>query len=127
MQTFWPLHTFFGCWKTPENKKFPQGDAKVEPDMNVEELHSTIIKTGICCYGSLQYRVFLCTSSFFPGTGDYEDEADLHEDQNGDCFCIWLEDMLKAGHICAGRGYYKTLPEAICEAENNAGFVKWLD
>lgn len=40
--------------------------------MNVAGLGDIIIETGICCYGSRQYRLFLCTSTFLPGTGDYE-------------------------------------------------------
>ena len=95
--------------------------------MDKRDLRDTIIKTGICLYGSQQYRVFLCTSNFFPGTGDYEDDADLRDDQDIDCFCIWFEDMLKANHICAGGGYYKSLCEAIHAAENSGRFVKWLD
>ena len=49
--------------------------------MNVAELGDTIIKIGICGYGIKQYRLFLCTSTFLPGTGDYEDDP-IYEDQN---------------------------------------------
>ena len=50
--------------------------------MNVAKLGDTIIKTGICNYGIKQYRLFLCTSTFLPGTGDYEDDPPIYEDQN---------------------------------------------
>ncbi|MDE7225045.1 MAG: hypothetical protein K2O34_14865 [Acetatifactor sp.] len=95
--------------------------------MNIKELQDTIIKTGICRYGSRQYRIFLCTSPVFPGTGDYEDGIGLYADREMDCFCIWLEDMLNANQICAGGGYYESLCEAIDAAENSSGFVGWMD
>lgn len=56
--------------------------------IDIEKLRDTIIKTGICRYGFHQYKVFLCTSNLFPGTSDYEDDADLRDDQEIDCFCI---------------------------------------
>ena len=95
--------------------------------MNVKELSDTIIKTGICRYGSRQYRLFLCTSTFFPGTGDYEDLPEICNDREMNCYCIWLEDMLKPGNISAGAGYYEHLLKAIHAAESSAGFEKWID
>lgn len=95
--------------------------------IDIEKLRDTIIKTGICRYGFHQYKVFLCTSNLFPGTGDYEDDADLRDDQKIDCFCIWFEDLTTTNHICAGGGYYKSLCEAVNATENSGGFVKWLD
>lgn len=56
--------------------------------MNVAELGDRIIKTGICRYGLRQYRLFLCTSTFFPGTGDYEDSPEICGDLEMDCYCI---------------------------------------
>lgn len=94
--------------------------------MNVKELGDTIIKTGICCYGSKQYRLFICASTFLPGTGDYEDNPEIYKDREMDCYCIWLEDMINAGNICAGGGYYESLPDAIFAAEGSAGFERWL-
>lgn len=95
--------------------------------MNVAELGDRIIKTGICRYGLRQYRLFLCTSAFFPGTGDYEDSPEICSDQEMDCYCIWLEDMINPGSICAGAGYYKHLPDEIRAAEDSAGFERWIN
>ena len=95
--------------------------------MNVKELSDTIIKTGICRYGSRQYRLFLCTSTFFPGTGDYEDLPEICNDREMNCYCIWLEDMINPGSICAGAGYYEHLSDAIHAAESSAGFERWIN
>ena len=95
--------------------------------MNVKEISNTIIKTGICHYGPRQYRLFLCTSTFFPGTGDYEDDPEVCNDREMDCYCIWLEDMINVGNISAGAGYYEHLSDAIHAAESSGGFEKWMD
>ena len=94
--------------------------------MDVRGLSDTIVKTGLCCYGSRQYRLFLCTSTFFPGTGDYEDSPEICNDREMECYCIWLEDMVNTGNICANAGYYEHLPDAIRAAEDSAGFEGWV-
>ena len=94
--------------------------------MNIEDLSDTIIKIGVCRYGSQKYRLFLCTSTFLPGTGDYEDDFEICNDREMDCYCIWLEDMIKTNDICAGAGYYEHLSDAIHAAEESLGFERWL-
>ncbi len=98
-----------------------------EADMNIEKIRDTIIKVGICRYGPKQYRLFLCTSTFFPGTGDCEDAPEICNDREMDCYCIWLEDMTNIGNISAGAGYYEHLSDAIRAAESSSEFEKWID
>ena len=64
---------------------------------------------------------------YFQGTGDYEDSPEICSDQEMDCYCIWLEDMINPGSICAGAGYYEHLPDAIRAAEDSAGFERWIN
>ena len=45
--------------------------------MNIVDILSVIVKTGMCVYGDRQYRVFICQSNIYPGTGDYEDAFDI--------------------------------------------------
>ena len=71
--------------------------------------------------------MFLCTNAFLPGTGDYEDAPQICEDQERDCYCIWLEDMINIGNICAGAGYYEHLPDAINVAKGSPGFERWIN
>ncbi len=75
---------------------------------------------NICCYDPKQYRLFLCTSTFFPGTGDYEDNPEICNDREMDCYCIWLEDMTNIGNISSGAGYYEHL-----SAYSNVVLANW--
>lgn len=93
--------------------------------MDIKDLSGTVIKTGLCHYGPKQYRIFLCTSTFLPGTGDYEDEPEIYHDREINGYCIWLEDFINTGHISSGAGYYEYLSEAIHAAENSSGFDRW--
>lgn len=94
--------------------------------MNIKDLSNRIIKTGLCNYGSKQYRLFLCASTFIPGSGDYEDIPEIANDQDVECYCIYFEDIINTGSICAGAGYYKLLSDAIRTAEESAGFERWI-
>ncbi|MEE1124628.1 MAG: hypothetical protein U0L18_01645 [Acutalibacteraceae bacterium] len=42
------------------------------------------------------------------------------------CYAIWFESIITSGTINAGRGYYKTILEAISKSEGNPAFIKWL-
>ncbi len=95
--------------------------------MKIETISHTILKIGICRYDTKEYRLFLCTSTYFPGTGDYEDDSDLRNDRELNCYYIWFEDIVQTGKIAAGAGYYLSLSEAIRAAENSCGFEKWLE
>ena len=94
--------------------------------MKIEEIHDSIVKTGLCRYGDREYRLFLCASPFFPGTGDCADDPEIREDRAIDCCCIWLEDIMTPGRISAGGGYYERLSDAIRAAEASGGFVRWI-
>lgn len=95
--------------------------------MDIKELSDTIVKMGLCCYGPRQYHLFLCRSTYFPGTGDYEDSPEICNDREMDCYCIWLEDMINTDNICAGLGYYEHLADAIRAAEESGGFERWIN
>lgn len=91
--------------------------------MNATE--KNIIKTGLCRYGEKEYRVYICKSDVFYGTGDCEDEL-TGEDTEKDCFSVWYEDMLQPGKINTGGGYFETFEAAVEKAESGSGFVKWI-
>lgn len=96
--------------------------------MRKEEIKDTIIKTAICRYGGIrEYQMFICTSTIFPGSGDYEDGPEIYEDREIDCYCIWIEDMIDTDNICASAGYYETLSDAISALESSADFERWID
>ena len=95
--------------------------------MKIEQIHDRILKTGICRYGDRKYRLFLCTSPFFPGTGDCADDPKTREDRLINCYCIWFEDLITTGRISAGGGYYEHLPDAIRVAESSGGFEGWIN
>lgn len=95
--------------------------------MKIEQIHDSILKTGICRYGDRKYRLFLCTSPFFPGTGDCADDPKTREDRLINCYCIWFEDLITTGRISAGGGYYEHLPDAIRVAESSGGFEGWIN
>lgn len=94
--------------------------------MNVKDISNTIVKIGICHYGIKEYRVFICESNIFPGTGDYEDDIEIREDRLINCYCIWFENMISIGEISSGGGYYENLEDAICSVESSVEFYKWL-
>ncbi len=94
--------------------------------MKIKDIEQTIVKVGICEYGIKQYRVFICASDIFYGTGDYEDDEEICNDIEMDCYAVWLEDIINKGSINAGRGYYKTFAEAVNAAETSTGFIKWI-
>lgn len=95
--------------------------------MNIKDLSNAIIKTGLCNYGSKQYRLFLCAKTFIPGSGDYEDIPEIANDHEMKCYCIYLEDIMNTGSICASAGYHEHLSDAIRTAEEIAGFKQWIN
>ena len=94
--------------------------------MNIVDILSDIVKTGRCVYGEKQYRVFICKSNFFPGTGDDEDDFEIREDREISCFTIWYESILTKDLLNANGGYYLSLNEAIDIIENSPGFISWI-
>ena len=95
--------------------------------MDIENLSDTIMKTGLCRYGSRQYRLFLCTSIFIPGTGDYEGPTEIANDREVRGYCIYFENMINKGNICAGSEYYEHFSDAIRAAEESPGFERWIN
>lgn len=95
--------------------------------MEINDIAPSVIKTGLCEYGNKEYRAFVCRSDVFPGTGDCEDEEDIREDRDIDCFCVWFEDFTAKGRICAGGGYFLSLPEATESVEKSPGFKGWMN
>lgn len=95
--------------------------------MNIKDLSNRIIKTGLCNYGSKKYHIFICDSDFIPGSGDYEDISEIANDRYMKCYCIYIEDIINIGSICASVGYYELFSEAIQTAEESAGFERWIN
>ena len=94
--------------------------------MNIADILPFIIRTGNCVYGDRQYRVFICHSDFYPGTGDYEDDFEIREDREISCFAVWFESITEKDVLSAGGGYYLSLDEAVNVVENSPGFVNWI-
>lgn len=95
--------------------------------MKIKDIQPTVVKVGLCEYDDREYRVFICQSNTFPGTGDYEDDLEIREDKECLCFGLWYESIVKKDDICAGGGHYIHLNEAIEAAENKVGFKKWIN
>ena len=95
--------------------------------MKVDEIFSTIVKIGLCAYGTNEYRAFICQSDIFPGTGDCEDDAEISDDRELDCYCLWFEDLKQKDTLNASGGYFLSLSEAIRAAESSAGFRNWIN
>lgn len=94
--------------------------------MNIVDILSVIVKTGMCVYGDRQYRVFICQSNIYPGTGDYEDAFDMREDREISCFSIWFDSIVTKDELSANGGYYLSLGEAIDAIEKSPGFINWV-
>lgn len=91
----------------------------------IDLINGSIIKTGLCHYGEKEYRVYICNSDVFYGTGDCEDQF-TGEDAEKQCFSVWYEDILHPGKINAGGGYFETFEDAVKKAESSSGFKKWI-
>lgn len=94
--------------------------------MKYFDIEHTIIRQAICQYGIHEYRAFVCKNDMRPGTGDYEDLADVSEDLEKESFCIWYEDFLNKGQIKSGSGYFEELDEAISKVDTDPCFKKWI-
>lgn len=94
--------------------------------MKYFDIECTIIRQAVCQHGMYEYRAFVCKNDMLPGTGDYEDLADVFEDMEKESFCIWYEDFLNKGQIKSGGGYFEKLDEAISKVETDPCFKKWI-
>lgn len=95
--------------------------------MEKHNIATTAIKVGLCEYNAIkEYRIFVCQSDIFPGTGDYEDDEEIREDREILCYCVWFEDLLTKGKISSGGGYFLSLTEAIEYSEQTPGFKHWI-
>ena len=65
-------------------------------DINDEK----VIKIGLMRYINAEYKVYICESNIFPGTGDYEDESQIQNDIDIKCYKIIYETTFK------GRVFY---------------------
>lgn len=94
--------------------------------MKYFDIEHSIIKQAVCQYGIYEYRAFICKNDTYPGTGDYEDFADVSEDLDKESFCVWYEDFLNKGQIKTGGGYFISLAEAISKVETDVCFRNWI-
>ena len=84
-----------------------------------------IIKTGIMMYENVEYKVYICESSFMSGSGDYEDESEIRDDKYIKCYEILYTSTLNDKNVSSG-GYYKSFEEALKKIESNSQFKKWI-
>lgn len=89
--------------------------------MRILDLKDSVIMTGICDYGTKQYRVFISRNGIFPSSGDYEDEAEICNDREHECFAVWFESIMDVGILGVGGGYFEQLEDAIQMVEKSAG------
>ncbi len=75
---------------------------------------------------STEYKVYICESKFFPGSGDYEDEAQIQNDRYIKCYEIVYETISKEINSFSLGGHYEKLEEAIKEVEGYKQFKKWI-
>lgn len=61
--------------------------------MNIND--EKVIKTGLMRYINAEYKVYICESNVFPGTGDYEDEPQIQNDKYINCYKILYETTFK--------------------------------
>lgn len=95
--------------------------------MRMSDIKDLVIKTGICDYETKQYRVFISRNDIYPGSGDYEDEAEICNDREHECFVVCFESIMDVGILGAGGGYFEQLEDAIQMVERSAGFQAWID
>lgn len=93
--------------------------------MTITDIFPAIIKTGKCLYGDIEYRVFICTSNIYPGTGDYEDGLEISKDREISCFCILYENVVRKDEVNSNGGYYLSVSDAVDAVEKNPGFIEW--
>ena len=95
--------------------------------MRISDIKDFVIKIGFCRYGAKQYCVFISRNDIFPGSGDYEDEAEICNDREQECFAVWFESIIDNGTLSAGGGYFELLEDALQMVERSVGFVAWID
>lgn len=91
------------------------------------DFQNQIVRTAVFSYaGVREYKAFICRRDFFPGSGDAEDEKEVSNDRQCECFELCFENFLSVGEVCASGGFFETLADAISHTEKSWGFVKWI-
>jgi hypothetical protein len=63
---------------------------------------------------------------WLPGSGDYEDPAEVREDKRGTFYRLSYTEA-GGSHFCNQRGYYETLEDAVREAEKMFVGIHWKE
>lgn len=94
--------------------------------MTFNNIKYKIVKKGICLYaGVKEYFVYICENDILYGTGDYEDDPKIADDQKIECYTIYYSDILDENKINASAGQYKNYEKAVEAAEKSEGFLNW--
>jgi hypothetical protein len=90
---------------------------------------SKVVKSGTFLYaGSVVCDIRIVREPIRFGTGDYEDDEDVREDQQVETFYIEYGSTTERGRFNAGGGCYASLAEAIAAVERAPGIgatVTW--
>ena len=89
--------------------------------------HENIIMRGTWLYAaSVPIEIRITRSEMFYGTGDYEDPAEIRDDQAAETFSIWFESPAQPGTFNAGGGQCSSLADAVAATEKLLGTeVRW--
>ena len=64
-----------------------------------------VVKRGKCIYANVtEYEVIIVRWHTLYGTSDYENPAEIQEDQNFECYYIFKKNLIKKGDFNAEGG-----------------------
>ena len=70
--------------------------------------------------------MFICEEDILYGTGDYEDEPEVQEDHEQECYTVYFSHLLDDRKICASAGQYISFANAVEVIESSRQFKNWL-
>jgi hypothetical protein len=86
-----------------------------------------VVREGVWLYaGTVPVNVRILSSTETWGSGDYEDEESIRENQPIPCFFLAYEMAGAPGNFCNLVPNLETLESAIAYAEQKLPGVKWL-
>ncbi|MDB6064785.1 MAG: hypothetical protein JWR26_993 [Pedosphaera sp.] len=85
-----------------------------------------IVKRGVFTYaGSVQCGVEIAQTDFRPGSGDYEDPAEIQEDVTGTFYEVRFQAAGGDGRFSSGGGYYESVESAMSYVGSLVSGVRW--
>ena len=90
----------------------------------MKQIHQTLIMSGSWVYGDSDHKeVHIVKSNFKAGSGDYEDEPKIREDQYGEFYGVRIGVYPSTNPLHGGD--YETLNEAIEYVTKTCPSLKW--